>query len=232
MLGQLTFVAVVLTGCGRVGFDAVASRDGSTESTVDAKTFLDASSVCGAVPFNDGFDDGVPGPAWTIVNDPGVTVGEVNGALQIALPPTATSYGRYNSTCTSDLSERSVSVEVTGVVGSAPGVQMYLMLAVDGPNNLGIQYELGTVRAFWRVGDVYTDLDVLTYDPVAHRHWRVAIAGGQIRWDVSPDGIEWTMRATQPVPFDLSVMGIALTAGLFQNAASPGTASFASFAVR
>jgi hypothetical protein len=125
-----------------------------------------------------------------------------------------------------------VSVEVTGVVTSAAGVQMYLMIALDTQNTFGLQYQAGFVRTFWRIANAYTDLDVVPYDPVSHRHWRVASAADQIRWDVSPDGIDWTTLGTRPAPFDLASLQIVLAAGMFAGTASPGLASFASFAVR
>jgi hypothetical protein len=229
---RVAVIAFLLCGCGRVGFDSLATGDGGPQAAIDVETFFDASSVCGAVPFNDGFDDGTPGPAWTVQADVGVTVTETSSRLEIALPTTATRYGQYMSTCTSDNRSRTLSARIANTVTSANGVQMYITIELDAQNSIGIQFQDGIIFSFHRVAGTYLDVNDLPYDPVAHRFWRLGGEAGNVVWDLSPDGVTWDRRFSEPAPFDLSITTYGIAAGIYVDTASPGIAAFDEVSVR
>jgi hypothetical protein len=230
--GFWTLGALLLAGCGRVGFDALGTSDGAAEAAIDAETFFDASPVCGSVPFNDGFDDGVPGLAWAPFENAGVMIREQNSRLEIVLPTVATAYGWYGSTCQVDNRDRALTVRIGELVSNAPGVQMYSMITLDAQNTIGIQYQQGSIASFRRVADVYNDVDVVPYDPARHRYWRIGGAAGNVTWELSGDGVAWELRNTEPAPFDLSATEYRIVAGLYVDAASPGVAAFDEVSVR
>jgi hypothetical protein len=47
-------------------------------------------------PFTDDFNDGVRDPFWHVIQDPGGTVSEVNGRLELAISGSATPGGQFN----------------------------------------------------------------------------------------------------------------------------------------
>jgi hypothetical protein len=67
---------------------------------------------------------------------------------------------------------------------------------------------------------------VVTFDPVAHRFWRMRETAGQVYWEVSPDRTTWTALFNQADAVDLSMTIPAVYAGTFTTSAAPGTARF------
>ncbi len=67
----------------------------------------------------------------------------------------------------------------------------------------------------------------VTYDPVAHRYWRVRGKGNVAYWDTSPDGGNWINQRTKTTLLDLSSMSIEIIVGTLDGGtASIGAAIF------
>jgi hypothetical protein len=64
------------------------------------------------------------------------------------------------------------------------------------------------------------------FDRKAHRFWQLHERGGQLLFETSPDGAAWSERGRLDLPFDVSLVRVELSAGVFQYEASPGFAEF------
>jgi hypothetical protein len=83
--------------------------------------------------------------------------------------------------------------------GSAPATETSLFIGAH-DMNIGLRHADGTLY-FERVAssDAATDFsESIEYNAVEHAYWRVRHDVDRIVWDTSPDGIDWTERATEP----------------------------------
>lgn len=218
-------VLAVLTACGRIGFDDVV-RAGDDASP-------DTPAAC-ATMFADDFGDDSFTPLWTVANGTDVTVAESGGVATIALAINAAdAYGEILSACRHDMRDREVSLEILAVPDGDPKAEMFLELAIDGANRLGIDYFDNNLQQYHRVGDVYTALDTISFDALAHRFWRLREVAGEMFWQSSPDRLVWIDRASVSTPLDVSAVLVGIHAGTFDAATSPpGAAVFDNLDVR
>lgn len=54
---------------------------------------------------------------------------------------------------------------------------------------------------------------MIDYDPVAHRCWRIRETGGTIYFETSPDAVTWTARHSQPVSWSTDNVYVNFSAG-------------------
>lgn len=96
-----------------------------------------------------------------------------------------------------DLTGSSLSIELVQRAASNGGLSDTYMGVFLNPSNVGDNQVLFNVRgtsllAYRNVAGVRTTVATVTYDPVAHRWWRIREAGGTIFWDTSPNRATWT----------------------------------------
>jgi hypothetical protein len=69
------------------------------------------------------------------------------------------------------------------------------------------------LRARYRAEDTTNDLTATPYNPEQHRFLRIRDDGSTMYWESSPDGIDWSVEASQaPVPVELKNIRIELGA--------------------
>jgi hypothetical protein len=125
-----------------------------------------------------------------------------------------------------DLRGDRVSIEVPVVPNAASHGQAMIVATNPGGDAVQIIFENGSLYFQKRVGGSYTDVGSLTYDAVQHRFWALSESSGTLRWETSPDGSTWTVRASAPAPIPLRLLEIDLLGGTYQSEASPGGAQF------
>jgi hypothetical protein len=184
---------------------------------------------CPASSLSDDFADGVRGDQWLPSTSSHCTMTE-NGQLEFGLSP-APSSCEYISSYSYDLTGSSVIVEVPTAPTKADGAVSWLRAVTDETNESG--YEIGVDEGtlqFVRVnsdGSGATEVTT-TFDPVAHRWWRIREAGGQIVYETAPDGKTWTMHDSEPVSYPVTAMRTHLGVSVYDQAATaPGHVDFA-----
>ncbi len=222
---------LLLAGCGRLGFgNASGTNDSGAPPdelglSQDAVILGDgiAAAACGTQPLiNDGFDDGTPAPFTTYTNS-GLTLREMNSRFEIAYAANV-SDGRYAG-------YKSIAYPSEGLCG--------VVRVITTPTSNGIQYfkllggmeqvEFALYQGF--VG-VRTHLDKqvatllsLPFDNAQHAYWRIRQESGTTYWDVSADGVAYTVLAstmflTEPM------VSYELGAGSFGSSSNAGIAAF------
>jgi hypothetical protein len=152
-------------------------------------------------------------------------VREVNQRLEVR-PDSASSssYGGYTSISAFDLTFSHVQVELA--LPLRAGEASLRVTRDNGANQLGIVVANGRLGFMQILGSVYTSLDTVPYDPVAHRWLRLRERQGTMFWEVSADGCDWTTVFSKAAPFDLTAIFVELNAGAFGQVPSPGVAAF------
>lgn len=125
------------------------------------------------------------------------------------------------------LTGSSFTVEVVNVPNVSNGsTETHVEFAVDANNALSVGWSNGAVYARLRSAGVNNDTGYLGYDPVSCRFWRVSESGGTLRWEVSSDAISWRTLRAAAAPFPVGTGWLAVRAGNYNAAPTPGTARF------
>jgi hypothetical protein len=160
----------------------------------------------------DTFDDNVINAAvWYS----GQLCQEVGGRLEIHLIANETTYEAYRTNDLYDLTDSSITVEVV----QTATVYTYLEARYDHDNN--------TKLSMWLSGGTLETWNTsVSYDPVAHRWWRIRERAGTTYFDVSPDGYDWTVIDFTPTPIPVNGVEVVLGAGAQTPVPNPGVAIF------
>ncbi|HEX9919820.1 MAG TPA: S8 family peptidase, partial [Pyrinomonadaceae bacterium] len=150
---------------------------------------------------------------WLAPTGTDFTVVEQNGRLEITPGATATGNGGYGAATTIDLTDARISVEA-----SSPqridffGAYFRLYTATGDSLSFSQGGQILIMRH--QVGGVLSDTR-LTYDPAQHRFWRIHHnrPTDTVNWEVSPDGVTWTVLHSIPRPFSITNLYPVLWAG-------------------
>jgi len=210
--------------------DDAAPLDGRVDARpVDAPTdaMLDAYlPLCGTtVLLTDNLDNTTAGPAFSAGADPGITVTEANGHLEITFASTvaAASYGFYFSTAMYPANGLCIAVEVSQLP-STSGTLTYFKMS-SGTFEVEFSEASGMLEMRTRNPGLTTQKTIVM-DPVAHRFWRIRQQGGTTYWDTAPDGINYVEQKAVTGIFTPTTASIELGAGAFAAVTNAGPARF------
>ncbi len=144
----------------------------------------------------------------------------VNGGVQDCALVSSTGY---------DLTGNSVFAALASAPSTAGQTFSYLRAAASNGDNVEVAQAAGTLVCAQNIGTTYTALASVPYDPVMHKFWRLAEAGGTLGWQTSPDGATWTTQLAMAPPISLVGVDLSIGAGTNSAVASPGAASFSTF---
>ena len=219
-MGRMRRLALlVATGCSfstTINSDVV--HDGAP---IDSPRVRPPEGPCGTSgAISDDFADAQPARIWAVTGKNGLV--ESGGTL--AVTPMITEFSGYHSTPYVDLRESSAEVEIRSMVTAGTGAIAFFRFT-NGTGLFGISISDDMIS----MGVAPSQILTLPYDPVAHRHLRVAHAGSTLAFSTSPDGLVWTQLHTAPAPPFASTVSIGLGATNPKASPSPGTVTFADF---
>jgi hypothetical protein len=202
----------------------------------DAQILADAdpnapdASGCDQGPtlgFSDDFDDNTPDPRWTVSTGGTGTAVEVNGRVEIGFsggPPNHS--GKFQTgDPTFDIAGSRVFVEVLQVV-DADGISRFRIISTSS-NFAEIRVNgSGQLQARVNNGPGVETLNTIVYNATQQRWWQMREAGSQLIFEVSPDGMSWSIVATTPTPSFAGDVTVELEA---ISTASNGSSSDAYF---
>ncbi|MFD7746700.1 hypothetical protein ACFV2V_13910 [Streptomyces sp. NPDC059698] len=149
----------------------------------------------------DAFDDGRTDP--TLWSASGGTVETAQGLLRLPLVPGVVS--RYTSTRQWKLGGSSFTLKLAKVPAlagsSVASVSLYLHSATSG-TRFRWYYHAATaeLRALNEVGSADGAAVAIPYSPIDHAWVRIRETGGQVLWETSRDGWDWTVRRSITTP--------------------------------
>ena len=222
----------MLAGCGRFNFDPTGGADdagGNDGGNPDAMIDAPMSTTACVDPGNgDTFATaGTPCQPWGTLNNDRVTVTQSGGAITMTPPPNVQGPAAA-CTHTAIPFSAGVMLEVSSVLNNVAGSQTFFTIRdVAGAQNSFTIFE-GAGSGMLRPSDTAMPAQVgPSYDPVAHRFWRMRPNAGKVVFEASPDASTWSTLAvsTLPVPVTVTVSFGALEVPQIAN---PGTARFES----
>jgi hypothetical protein len=205
----------VACGCGRVGFDTSApAGDGSVPGGGDASAPGDGlptsdgtvgTGACGAnLLLFDDFEDGIQAAEWSLVAGTGLTVAETGGFLQITFASNvpAGQQAGYITAAKMDFTGTCVEAEVVMTPSAAANGEMRVLMG-SGQNIVTIYENGGMLQATEQLGAAVDRMPAMTFDPVAHRWWRLRNTAGTWYFEVASDAVTYTIVYSVPQNFPL-----------------------------
>jgi hypothetical protein len=182
----------------------------------------------------DDFEDGSPAPRWDAYSKPdgAIPIGEGAGYVLIDLQPGLTDgYAGYVSAQPVAFAGCAALIEVEPAAVPGGTAETYLAITQDDDTNrVFMDYAGGSLEFAVYKGGARLHDDALTFDPVAHRWWRVREEGGKCFGGVSSNGTVWhdVFEADCPTSFDAAYVGFG--AGTYvPSADDPGETRFDDF---
>jgi hypothetical protein len=154
---------------------------------------------------------------------------EVNGRIEIRPAPGVTAFNGLESAGYHDLTGSEVRVEVVRPLIASPKALTFLRVRKDSSNLVELAIIDGVVECGTVVAGQYTYFGERDYDPEKHRWLRLRELDGTTYWEVSAEGCEWTVVASKPNPFAMTVIDVELGCGVNAIVAAPGMAIFDNF---
>ena len=206
-------------GTADSGPDA-ASTDAASDAELPVP--IDLVVACGRPStYLDDFEDGIIAPEWvSIAPTAGSSVAETGGRLVITTPAGATA--RLESRFTVNLAGDRLRIQVP----APPTAGTSTVLAARAVNGDELAFVARNGMLAMRQLAGTPDETLIPYDPIAHRWWQIVEAGGQIRWETSPDATTWTMRKMIATPAFAPAVRIVLESTSAATAATAGEARF------
>jgi hypothetical protein len=148
---------------------------------------------CATSSFSDDFNDGLIGPLWEKWRQNGCDLFERDGRMVFVFDPEYPGNCGYSTRSLYDMTESSISVEVPS--SAARGISTNLSVWTDTDEYMDLKQEEGQIRCFANTGSGFVQACAISYDPVAHRWWRLRHGGSLLYWETSPDGTIWDEAA-------------------------------------
>lgn len=172
-------------------------------------------------------DNSMDTSLWTLQVGTGTTA-ETNG--QLVLTPASNNpgatYDGYSSVNTYDLTSSRASIECVQGVTAINGNEQSFTLEASTGNSITILLGGSNNLIFrLRTAGVTNDTGV-TRNDTTMRWWRIRESGGLVFYETSPNGSTWTVRRATSVSFAITSVRVKMTAGTWQNVASPGIGIF------
>ncbi len=170
---------------------------------------------------------------WSTKADPGMTVTEAAGVLDVAFTaaPTGVAYSRVATKAKHDLTGCSAEVMLVTLPSSSLTSVYTNFTAGDGVGNtLEFFVNNGSISAFIWTGTTPVELKKATFDALKHTWLRLREASGTVYWDTSGDGKTWVNFTSTTPTFSIKAMNFFLGSGTFAaEPTNPGKAAFDNF---
>jgi hypothetical protein len=148
---------------------------------------------------------------WTTFSNPGITVAETGGKVQINIAPFSEGGAGYTATTAYDLTDNQLVFEIPQAAVT-PLTWMYIDI-VKGPGQLAeISLYDSSISFYYQSGSSYNEVTI-SYNAVQHRWFRFRHDTGKVWMDTSPDGITWTNRSQNTSTFTPTTMWLEFAAG-------------------
>ncbi len=203
---------------------AASESDGGSTAGSSSTGVEPACEVSG-----DAFDDGVIAPEWMVVlpglmNESGdnltltITSDSTDGYPQIRRMPVPW-----------DLSEGYLRMEV-GAAPSQTGAQLWIGLFDSDLGAMSFIIQDGQLLGEYAPGFMDgVNLAAEPYDADAHRWIGIRFSAGQVYFEVSPDGVDWSQIADADLPFSVASVVPVITAGNYEFLPVPELVSVETF---
>jgi hypothetical protein len=178
---------------------------------------------------SDDFEDGAVGPQWVAFSSAPTTVVETGGELVVTIGASNDGfdhYAGYGSVMSYDFTGCEVVVSVSTVPNPAAYANSYFGIMLDAGTGFYFSALEGELRCRTSTDGSPSTLGAVSFDPVAHRRWRVREQGGTAYCETSDGVSAWVELGSTSTPPHLSAGKVELGAGNYYQVESAGDARF------
>ena len=143
------------------------------------------------------------------------TLDTVNDQITLAVPTVSGTTNALGTTSTWDATASSIYAQVAVAPNGNGGTTTALRLSLNANNNIAVRLAAGVFGAALTTAGTPVVTTLATYDPHAHRWWRISEASGSFLIAAGPDGLNWTTLATLAYSWSATAVTVA-----FQTAAT------------
>jgi hypothetical protein len=138
---------------------------------------------------------------WGSITAGAVTLDTVNDEISVAVPTTSGATNSFGTSALYDATNSSIYAQVGVAANGAGNVRTAIRIRFDATNAVTMRVESGVFKFTSQTGTT-TTLTLPTYDPHAHRWWRLRESAGSFYAATSPDGLTWTEWGSLTYGFD------------------------------
>lgn len=172
-------------------------------------------------------DNSLDTKLWTTFTFGNGSGSETGGQYQFQITSGGTGVAQLLSQSRYTLVGGSFAAELTNAGVQESGLQAYACMAqLDASNQVYMTVANGNVGAIQNVGGSLTGLAFITYDANLHRWFRIREAGGTTFWEVSANGVFWTLVHSVANPIALSDVTLIIAADTFISLGTTKTVTF------
>lgn len=172
-------------------------------------------------------DNSVDTSLWTQFAFGNGSGSETGGQYQFQITSGGTGVAQLLSQSRYDLRGDYFATELTSAGVQESGLQAYAAMAqVDASNQVYITVANGNVGAIQNVAGSLTGLAFITYDANLHRWFRVREAAGVTFWEVSANGVFWSLIHSAASPISLADVTLLIAADTFSSLGTTKTVTF------
>lgn len=155
------------------------------------------------------------------------TLDTVNDQVTLAVPTVSGTTNVFGATSTWDATASSIYAQVTVAPNGNGGTTTALRLSLNANNNVMIRLAAGVFGAVLTTAGAPAVTTLATYDPHAHRWWRISEASGSFLIAAGPDGLNWTTLATLAYGWSATAVTVAFQAAATVTEVAGNTATIA-----
>lgn len=152
---------------------------------------------------------------WNNITAGTATLDTVNDLVTLAVPTVNGTTNTFGTTLTFDATSSSIYAQITAPANGAGGTKVAFKIQLDANNSVALRVESGVFKTTLQTAGTTVTTTLPTYDPHAHRWWRIRETGGSWAADTAPDGYTWTTLWTSSYSWSATAVSF-----LFQTGAS------------
>jgi hypothetical protein len=160
---------------------------------------------------------------WSLLVGTGTTA---ETGSQLVLTPASnnpgSTYDGYSSVNRYDLTSSQATIELAQGVTATSGCEQAFTLEIDSSNAITMLLG-GSNNLIFRLKTAGSNNDTsVTRNDTTMHWWRIRESRGTVYWETSQNGNTWTTRRSAAVSFPVTSVRLKISAGTWQNVASPG----------
>lgn len=148
---------------------------------------------------------------WGSITPGTASLDTVNNKVSLAVPTTSGTTNTFGTTTVYDATESALYAAVTVGANGNGAVTTALKIAKDAGNHVQIRVAAGVFGVVLTTGGVPAVTGLGTYNPHAHRWWRIAETATHFVISTSPDGLNWTTGPSLAYTWPATAVTVAFT---------------------
>lgn len=175
-----------------------------------------ALGFCAASSLVDDFSGSAFGPQWNAWADPHAAITMTTSSAVMTTDGTPNVWSGFNTIDLFQLTDSTIYMDATMVPQQSPYVA-WMQVNVPNGDRLEIDLEGTTLYFYQHAGGTDVNSKTMSYDPVAHRYWRLRADATNVYIDTSPDAVTWTTRFSPAKQIDTTAVQLDVGGGEYQK---------------